>query len=478
MSDIGRVRRNSLFVLLTNITRLISNFILFAIIARSYGPVEFGRFSAVHVLSTIFLIVADFGFDILLVSNLPKQRTNVAEATQRYLFTKGLFALVASLLMAVYAALGGVRAEALTLALVFAFYVFFSALINFFCAFFKAMEVMEEETKVSLLMNLLLLIGVVVLSWRAESVMSLAVMFSASRLIGLLYAVYRVNKLMPLRSLHFELVRRDEFRYVWVYGFHALLGALYFVQDTLLLSYWSDNYNVGIYQAVFKVIYASLLPGDVLIAALLPSLSRLNVESDERWKALGRLLHKTLLYVALSIAVVVLVYAEEVIGFVYGQEYLQDGPTVLRLLVVVVVLRYASDGSGAILTSANEQGKRLKVVATAAFANLLLNWYLIPQMGARGAGVASVVTGVFVAIGYVAYAWEQVRLWFKEIDVYLILGFAVLIGLAAWWANLPIWIAAPVMLCCLLPVILFKGYTESERHALFSMNRIPAEAVR
>ncbi|HXG05756.1 MAG TPA: oligosaccharide flippase family protein [Nitrososphaera sp.] len=477
MSSHSNIRRNSLFVFLTNAFRLLSNVALFVIIARFYGPAEFGQFAAIHVLATVFLIVADFGFDVLLIAKLPQHPREITTLTSKYFSTKLLSSFIASISFVAFAMLGRVGSNHADLALVFALYVFSSALVNFFCAFFKSMELMEEETKVSFVMNSFLLAGGSLVAAFSGSMLALASIFSLSRLLGLLSAVRRARRIVPQLAFKFTLIDRKELESVWVFGLHALLGTLYFVQDTLLLSHWSDSHNVGIYQAMFKLVSVSLLPGDVLIAATLPILSRLTIEDSGRWLAVGKLLHKTLFYVALIIGSATILFADSIVAVVYGPEYQAEGPAILRMLAVVVVLRYASDGSGAILTSSNRQVKRLTVVGTAVILNFFLNWYLIPLSGARGAATASLLTGAYVACGYIAYAWKDVRSWFREREVYLVGAFAVVMGFFTWWTNLSDWVALPLVLGLLTVVTLFKGYSDVERRTLFSPGRISSEVT-
>lgn len=469
MSGRFHIKRNSWLVLLSNIFRLVTNVILFVVIARSYEPEEFGRFATAHLFSTVFLLVADFGFDQLLVASVPRKRETAAGVFQGYLSTKIVFACIASLVMATYGLLGGMSTEAAQLMVVFSVYVLLSSLANYFFALFKSFEAMEEETKVAFLMNSLLLVSILVLASQGVSVLVLSIAFVGSRIVGLTMACWRANKYVPLRKFRFKLVSRIELRKVWVFGLHAILGAMYFVQDTFLLSAWLGDYAAGVYQAVFKLVFLGLIGGDVLLTSLLPVLTRLNANDQTKWGQLGWILHKTMLYFSLPVSLLMVAFSREIIQVVYGERYLLEAPILLQLLGVVVLLRYVSDASGTMLTSSERQSARLKVVASAVPINLFLNFYTIPRFGVEGAAIASLATAAYVAFGYVFFAWKHVGSWFMDVRSYAPLLVAVILGPVLRGFGIPLVLAGPVSVLAILGIAYLVGYTSIERGLLFTI---------
>src|SRR5260221_11187940 len=151
------IRENSFFALLSHLIRLSANFVLFVGIARYCGPDILGQFTTALTVATIFLLLADFGFDILLSSEVARARDRAPALLQAYLPAKRMFAILASLLMAAALNLEHVSPSTKTLIYIFCPYVFFGALLNFFLAFFKGCEQLQHETKITFVTNLLLL---------------------------------------------------------------------------------------------------------------------------------------------------------------------------------------------------------------------------------------------------------------------------------------------------------------------------------
>src|SRR6266852_2655435 len=97
-----RIKRNSLFVLLSQLIRLFTNALLFVGVARFYGPIGFGQFTAAHTLSTIFLLLSEYGFDTLLVTEIAHDRERAPQIVGTYFSVKVILAVVSTLLMIVF----------------------------------------------------------------------------------------------------------------------------------------------------------------------------------------------------------------------------------------------------------------------------------------------------------------------------------------------------------------------------------------
>ncbi|MEK7249818.1 MAG: oligosaccharide flippase family protein, partial [Bacteroidota bacterium] len=331
MGKVTGIKKNSAFVLATHILRLIANSFLFIGLARFYGPTEFGQFTAAHTLSTIFVILADFGFDVLLVTEVARQKLRATEIAQRYLSMKLIFSFAASCLMLGFAYLQDVSPATKNLMYLFSLYVLLSALMNFFFALFRAVEEMHHETRISFFMNAILVMVALFLGVYHAPLWLIAAVFIGSRFIGLILAIVEGERLVSLRSFKLVFGRPEDLVQMSVFGLHALFGNLFFVQDTILLSWWAGDHQVGVYQAVFKVVVLGLMISDVSFYAILPVLSRLHRENTGQWIAVGRLLHKTLLFVSLPIAFVCIVFADQVIGILYGAKAYEEAVPLLRV---------------------------------------------------------------------------------------------------------------------------------------------------
>ncbi|MEO8168136.1 MAG: flippase [bacterium] len=474
MSQAVRIRWNTLFIFLSTFIRLSTNFLLFVGIARIYGPETFGQFTTAHTLATIFILFADFGFDSLLVTEISRQREKAGEIAGRYFSFKLLFASAAAIVM-LFVPIFQQSSEATKIFIwIFSSYVFFSVINTFFFALFKGFEQLYHETKISFIINLLLLGGLILAQYAHMPAYGIAVMFVASRILGVLLALrFMVGKLQ-IQSFHLTFKGgRETLRRVLVFGLQFIFGNLFFTLDTILLSSWRGDHEVGIYQSVFKLAVLALMIPDILINTMLPVLARLHNEEKSQWDKIGYLLNKTLFLSSLPIVAVLFVYADQVIGIVYGADAFMEAVPILRIFSIIVFIRFSVEASALMITTSFHQSRRLVIVVGGTEVNCLLNYYMIPRYGIWGAAAISLVTNAIVGIAYLVVSGAFWRRWFTDLRSIIPLGIMGCLSIVLWQIRtISIFYTVPFVIALYAFVFYYIGYSKGERTLLFARARI------
>jgi O-antigen/teichoic acid export membrane protein len=470
MTSTPGVRRNTLFALLAQTTRLMANFVLFIGLARMYGPADFGKFTAIHTLAGILILFADFGLDVLTSTEIARSRTAGHSPTGELLLARLLLATGAGVAMILGGYFQGSDPEGYLLAFVFGPFVFFSSVLNFVFAVFKGHEQLQHEAVISGTSNFFLFIAALILGLAHAPILMIAIAFVLSRIIGVLMgfrALRTVDTRIPSRSI--ANLRRHAGKML-VFGLHSILGTLYFTQDTLLLSYWSSDRVVGIYQSAFKVVALCLLVADVTFYTMLPVLTRLYETDRTSWTTTGSLIQKTLLFVSLPVGLILLVFPADVIQMLYGGAAYQEAIPILRMFGFTVVVRYAVDTAGTMLTSSNRQSRRLIVVAFAVVFNFVINAIVIPSYGAFGAACVSLATNICVGLGYVMFARDVSLKWLADARMWVPLVSALALGVWASSRSISFgWLSGPLLVGAIVTVTYWTGYSRAERRRLFSL---------
>ena len=466
MLSVSRVRRNSFFVLVGQSVRMASTALVFVIVARAYGPLEFGSYTAAHTLATIFLLVADFGFDILLTWEVGRRQDKVQAIVSRYLSAKLVVSAAATIAMAVLGMILEVSPLTRTLILVLSGSVFFSAMVNFFVALFRGIEQFQYESWISLAANGVLLLATGVAAVLKAPVWAVGALFVLSRALAVLIASLLGVRLGAVRRVEWFLPGRTELRRIGVFGVHAIFATLFFTQDTLLLALWRGDTQVGVYQAAFKLVGLLFLLPDVLMTAVFPSLAKAHEDDRSRWKRAGILLQKALFAIGVTLSLMLLAAPDIVIRVVYGSAAFDDSIAVLRIFSVAVFVHCATISFAVMLTTSGRHAVRMIVVVCATVFNFSLNAVLIPQLGTTGAAIASVSTLIAVGLGYVLPVRALFVEWISERRVYLTLvagvvlgGITVMMRAHAGWVVLP----AGFLLCAM---VMWQSLSPTERQAL------------
>jgi O-antigen/teichoic acid export membrane protein len=470
MSQAARIRRNSLFSFLSISLRLIANVLVFWVIARFYGPETFGQFTLAHTVATLFILFADFGFDFLLTTEIARNRENAPKLFQQYFSLKIVFSITAIFGMWLIALFGGLSSETKILVMIFSLYMIFTTLTNFLYALFKGYESMQYETKVSFFVNIGLLSVVSILVALKTDIIFISISFIATRILGFVIAVVYSLRVMPEINYRIKYDGwKDVKEKVLVFGFHLFFSYLFFQLDTVLIAFFKGDYEVGIYQSVFKLIMLPLVLPEILMNTLLPVLSRLNREDEYQWKRVGYLMNKILISVGLPISIVMFIFSDQIIHVIYGADQYADAIPVLRIFSVILLVRFSLETFALMLTTSNRHKVRMYVVIAAALINLVLNIIVIPNYGVYGASVVALITNLFVAISFFISTLPLFSEWMLNLRhfVFAVLSFAVFYLL--WLYNtINVFIGGPIIFVIMFLFLYFYFFSSDERKLIFS----------
>lgn len=470
MTQASRIRRNYFFSVLSISSRLIANVIVFWIIARYYGPIVFGQFAFAQTLATIFIIFADFGFDVLLTNEVARNREKAINYFQQFFTLKVIFTLISIVLMWVFAILNHLTDYSKALVFVFSLYMAFTALTNFLFALYKGFERLEYETKVSLITNILLLLSVVILVIFQIEIIYIAFTFVLSRIIGFIIGVKYSFLILKNISFRPSLPNfRDEKNKIFVYGFHLVFSYLFFQLDTILLAIWKGEYEIGIYQSVFKIIMIFLVLPEIFVNTLLPALSRLNIESITKWTKIGYLMNKVLFIVIIPISICIFVFAENIIDLIYGIQNYNDAVPILRVFAIILFVRFNMETYALMLTTANRQHVRMYSVIFASIFNVVLNCYAIPNYGVFGAAIVSLITNVLVGTIYISFTKPLFYEWLFNYKVIVTLVLSAVVAIILWVIkDIYIFYSSPIFVGVFFAFAYFYFFSDEEKSLIFS----------
>lgn len=473
MSDFSKIRKNTFYSIITISSRLIANVFLFWLLARFFGPKVFGQFTFAHTLATTFIVFADFGIEILLTTKLATEKGNSSKIFEKLLGLKFTFLLFALIFMILIGLSFELSDESYILIFVFAVYLLFTSLNNFFAGVFKGYEKFIYETRVSLLSNFLLIALTISLLLLHRSIIEIAVAFASSRIIGTIYSIYNLYRLDKELTFKpdlsgFKLLGSK----VLIFGFHLIFAYLFFQIDTLLLAKFKGDYSVGIYQSVFKLVMLPLVIPDVFINSFLPTLSRYFSEDKKEWIRLGSIMGRILFICALPISVIMVFYSKEIINLVYGLKNYNDAVNVFRVFGLIILVRFTLEPFALMLTTSDRQIVRLITVIAATILNVTLNYFVIPVYDTLGASVVSLTVNTFVGIIYFTVLKDDFNFWLVNLKNLFALLTVFLIGFLFYeLVNLNFLIEV-MMILIIISVAGYKFYiTNSEKEILKSFIR-------
>jgi O-antigen/teichoic acid export membrane protein len=444
---------------------------MFIGIARFYGVLEFGQFTTAHTYMTLFFYSADFGFDLLIVVKIARDKANARAAIEKMLPLKLLFSMGSMLaMMAVMMAIPVTNVTRVLMAIL-SVGVVGNALLSFFLSTLKGFEIFHYETQVSFIQSTGLLVALIVLGIFHVPIVYIAAVFVISRFIGLTLVFKIALRQVNAVAFRFSFADwKNTMRESAPYGIHLIFGALFFTFDTILLSVFLGEHAVGVYQSVFKLVILALVLCDVLVGTLMPTFARFHAEDQSKWIASAKILLKFLVFCGAGIGMVTYVFAEECIRVVYGKGAFLEAIPVLRIFAMILVIRYTGETFGLMLTTAQKQEIRMKIVAGATMLNITANLLVIPVYGVTGAALVSLVTNGTVAM---LLMYHSGRNMFGVSYLFSVKFIALAVSTIAVLAWLP-FVHASVFIASLIVLVMLGlwaslWFTEAERALAYGM---------
>lgn len=228
--------------------------------------------------------------------------------------------------------------------------------------------------------------------------------FGIGGLIGGFVAGLIINSIIGLHffDVHFVRFSWRHIKSLSTFSFWLFLtssGVLVFsYADTVMIGYYLDNMNVGVYRVVLQFTSIAAFTAIALQSTLWPRVSRWGKtgETGSIEKSLSRACSYSLI-LALPILIGGILLGDKLLYFLYGQEFV-SGYTTLIILLIVQVVNVFQYFFTMYLGALNHQKEAFKVTIVSVAANIILNLMLIPVYGIAGAASATLATMLLNAI--------------------------------------------------------------------------------
>ena len=409
MSD-NPVTRNALWMLLGQGLRLLVQVAYFILIARGLGVEQFGAFVGVVSLVAILAPFAAIGSGNLLIKNVSRDRTLLAECWGNALFmafTSGALLTVVVVALSRMILPGSI--PGLLVFLVAVSDLVFAVLLGVAGQVFQAMEKLGKTAVLNVLLSVLRLVAALLLVRLVDTPDSLAwagfylLSTAASSLIavGLVHRRLVHPKFAPAR-IKAELIEGSYFAVA------LSAQSIYNDIDKTMLTRLATLSAAGVYAAAYRLIDVAFIPVRSLLYAAYPEFFRKGSSGvNASAQFAKRLLRGAAIY-ATGVGVAIF-WAAPIVPSILGADYASTAEA-MRWLAPLPLLKAMHYFAGDTLTGAGYQGRRTLAHVSVAVANVLLNMWLIPVYSWKGAAWASLASDTMLALGL----WGTVALLYRQ----------------------------------------------------------------
>lgn len=397
------VSRNIFWSTLTSALQLYTGSVVFIVLAKLMSVEDFGILSFGFSLSALAVIVADFGFSLMVIKEYPEHQSSHKKYISNSLLAKGALSIVCTVLFFTYISLSydGDWYK------VGAIYIFFAIITSFTIYLQSVLKVQNrfhkytESTIVYAISVTLVIFGYAKFQLDLFQLVGYLLLAKVVQLVWTTYLCRQsVGATDNLQSIS-KLIKRS-----WSFGLHTVLGIFYFMIDTQIISLYLGATDVALYQSVFRIILILLVFSDIVSNVLLPYLSYKYHQQEN----ISELVSKIFLYMLIigcSLFLAFTSFKVPILELLYTPEYAQAAVLVLPFSIVVI-LRTSSALLGNILTISNRQVYRVITVGVSLVVSIVLNLICIPKYGIISAAWVSVVVHIVLFGMYYFYSQKEV----------------------------------------------------------------------
>lgn len=429
---------NLLFVILLNI--LVKPFWILGIdvaVQNRVGTEEYGLYYPIFGFAILLNILLDFG-----ITNY-NNRTIAQHSQMLARYFSGVFNVklfLGVLYLAITMVLGliiGFENRALYLLLLLCINQFLSSLILYLRSNIAGLHLFKVDGLLSILDRSLMIIFCGYLLWSPSLkgefeiewfVYAQTLAYVITGLIAFILVLRKAGKFeFKLDIKMFRIILRDSLPFALL----VLLMSFYYRLDSVMIDRLLPNgdYEAGVYAQAYRILEGFNMFGYLFAGLLLPIFSRMIKENSQ----VGKLVYTAFNMIgipAVAAALSSYFFATEIMDLLYVANVEESASVFIPLMFsfVAIALTYVY---GTLLT-ANGSLKALNLISLLGLLiNFTLNYLLIPEHGAYGAAIATLVTQAFVVTLQIVIAKRVLKMPFnfKVIIRYILLfSFGILLS--------------------------------------------------
>lgn len=354
----------------------------------------FGQYQTVLAFVFIFFTLVDFGLNRLLIRDLSRKPDQVGVYLGNALGFRLVLAIVACGLTLIGAFLLNYPSLVVYLIAFSSLLFFFQG--SWFCfdAVFLAKEMMGFSALGAMILAIaspLLGISLLRLGWGVMGVLGGAVFSSLVALFffGILAKVKKIVWRLSLEKKFFRHFLKEGGKF----AFLTILSLFYLKNGIIILGRLKGEEAVGLYSAAYRIVEVGILFPNALALAFFPRISRLVASRKKELARIYPRLVTIAFLLALPLAAAAGLYPGKILGFLFGQDYLQASAA-FSVLGLSLLLFFINALPGNIIQSSPRLASFLPWAGLNTGLNIVLNFFLIFRFSLLGAAYAILITEI------------------------------------------------------------------------------------
>ncbi|ATA72529.1 O-unit flippase [Capnocytophaga sp. H4358] len=385
--------KNTSWLLLEKIIRMGLGLFVSVWITRYLGKEQFGTFSYVQSLVGIFSIFTTLGLDSLLIREFVDKKIDEAKlfGTVFILRLLGTIFVYVALFLAFNYVIADRSVE---------IFVYVMAL----TLFFQIFQIFDFYFKSRVITKYFVIASTI--AFVISIALRIYFIQSQKPLIYFLWAIVVEAFVLALFLIYFY-IRKGETpikRFIfdkhiatkllgesWPWIISAFVLVLYLKMDQLMLKHFLGDAQVGIYAAASKLSEIWAFVPTIVCSSLFPAIINAKSVSEEKYYNRLQALYDLMVWGAILLAIPITLLADNITNMLYGQEYV-DSSFVLKVHIWTGIFTFFGSAwfNWVVIEKYQKTGLYMSILSL--IANFVMNYFVIPIYGAKGAVITTLIT--------------------------------------------------------------------------------------
>lgn len=402
--------RNVLTLLSSSILRIVFQAGYFVILARTFGPEQYGSYIGTIAIISLFIPFASLGSNWILIQKVSRDQSLFANCFGTSILKNLVFGSIFISILLLLFSLSPIPNISI-------YSVFFLALANLIFMTlsdlcrdsFIGVGLLKHTARIILLLsvNRFLAALVLVSLFKTPTLLVWSMLYCAATSFTTIISFILVVKLIGSPKFNISRISQELSRGL-AFSIGASAENIYNDLDKSMLVKLSTPQSAGIYGAAFQIFSVSLTP---LQAVMLAAYRKFFQKGESGIKGslelCGKLLPVSLGYSLLAMVGILLL--APLLPKILGQEY-TDSALALMWFSPLIFIRATHSLAADVLTGADYQRARSVSQVLVAVINAVLNFWLIPLYQWQGAILATIISELLLMI----FLWSCVYVYVKK----------------------------------------------------------------
>jgi len=407
----AKIAYNTLIQVAGKILATVLSLIALMLMTRYLGPSSFGEYSTAFTFISIFAICADFGLTLVTSRLLSAPNADEKKIVGnlfglRIVLAVGLVGLAPLLIFAFPYSLA-VKMAVLAGAAGFVFPLFNQIFVGFFQKKLNLIYVAIAEV-----VNRIIFLAAIIISIKGNfGLNGIMLGLTVSAFASFLIHYYFAGKEIDVRPSWDFKYWREILKTSWPLAVTIIFNLIYLKADTLLLSLYKTQQEVGLYSAAYRIVDVLNSLPYIFAGLILPVLSAawLTKDSEKYHKVLQKSFDLTIITI-FPLIVGGQIMASGIISIMAGKDYAAAGP-ILQILLIAVGLVFISCLFTHAIIAIDKQKKIIGAYVFTSISALALYLWLIPRYSYYGAAIATVYSELAISAAaiYFVYRYSSFR---------------------------------------------------------------------